>query len=72
MPSPCPQHFNRHTVAQQAVDSLGVALQRAAMVIGFGADIVESRAELRGRVTRLGQPCGEHAILDVAVIAAFG
>ena len=59
-----------HAVAQQVVDSVVVAVKPAAVVIRFGAESVESRADLRRRVTALVQPCREQALFDVAVAVA--
>ena len=42
------------------------------MVAGFGAQFVESRADLRRRVTALGQPRHKQAFFNVAVAAAVG
>ena len=59
-----------YAVAQQVVDSPVVTVERAAVVVGFGAEFVESRVDLRWRVTALGQPCREQVLLDIAVVAA--
>ena len=56
-----------HAVAQQVVDGVVVAVEPTAVVIRFGPESVESRADLRRRVTALGQPCREPAVFDVAV-----
>ena len=43
--------LHRHAVAQQVVDGVVVAVKRAAVVVRFGAESVESRTDLRRRVT---------------------
>ena len=65
-------HLGLHgyAVTQQVVDSLVVTVESAAVVVGFGAEFVESRVDLQWRVTALGQPCREQELLNVAVAAA--
>ena len=64
--------LHRHAVAQQAVDGLVVAVERAAVVVRLGAQLVEGDADLRRRVAALGQPGREQPLLDVAVAVAVG
>ena len=64
--------LHQHAVAQQAVDSLVVAVQRAAMVIRFGPELMQSDADLCRRVAALGQPGREQMLFDIAVAVAGG
>jgi hypothetical protein len=49
--------LHRHAVAQQAVDGLVVAVERAAVVGGLRAQPMERHGDLRWRVATLRQPC---------------
>src|SRR6185295_1888144 len=64
--------LHRHAVAQKLVDFLVVAVERAAVVVRLGAELVEGGADLRRRVAAPGQPCREQLLLDVAVAVAVG
>ena len=48
--------LDRHAVAQQVVDGLIVAVQRAAVLVCFGAELVQGAADLGRCVAALGQP----------------
>ena len=61
-----------HAVTQQVVDSLVVAVERAAVIVCLGAELVEGDADLRRRVAALSQVGCEKTFLDVAVVAAVG
>ena len=64
--------LHRHAVAQQAIDGLVVAVERAVVVVRFGAQLVEGHADLRRGVAALRQPGREQPFLDVAVAVAVG
>ena len=64
--------LHRHAVAQQAVDGLVVAVERAVVVVRLGAQLVQRDADLRRGVAAPGQPGGEQPFLDVAVAVAVG
>ena len=60
----------RHAVAQQLVDGLVVGIEIAAVVVGLGAQLVESRADLRRGISAPRQPRRQNPRLDVAVAVA--
>ena len=64
--------LHRHAVAQQAVDGLVVAVERAVVVVRLGAQLVQRDADLRRGVAALGQPGREQLLFDVAVAVAVG
>jgi hypothetical protein len=61
-----------HPVAQEAVNSLIVTIERAVMVVRLGAQLVEGDASLRRSVAGFRQPRCEQTFLDVAVAVAVG
>ena len=59
-----------HTVAQQLVHLLVVAVQAAVGVARLGTELVQGDADLLWRVAASFQPVGKQRLLDVAVAAA--
>ena len=64
--------LHRYPVAQQLVHGLVVAVQAAFGVVGFRAQLVQCRADLRRGVARAGQVLGQQALFDIAVVSAVG
>ena len=64
--------LHRHAVAQQLVHGLVVAVQAAFGVVGFRAQLMQRRADLRRGVACAGQVLGQQALFNIAVARAVG
>ena len=60
--------FDRHAVAQQVVDGLVVAVERAVAVVGIGVEFVERGVDLGNGIPTVGQEGAQVIFPDVAVL----
>ena len=59
--------LHRHSVAEQVVDHLVVAVEAATVIVRFGVQFVDGCADLLRAVAAAGQVGGEQTFFDVAV-----